>query len=98
MKTAADIYMPCDGKILKINERLEDEPQHISIEAESEGWLMEMEIEDTDQLKDLLDEESYLKYLDTLEDDHWFIIDSHFIFKSPLDIKNPNSNLIILEI
>jgi len=84
VKTAADIYMPCDGKILKINERLEDEPQHISIEAESEGWLMEMEIEDTDQLKDLLDEESYLKYLDTLEDDHWSNRDKIVILYSSL--------------
>ena len=48
VKTAADVYMPCDGKILKVNERLEDEPQHISIAAEEDGWLMEMEIDDVD--------------------------------------------------
>ena len=26
VKTAADVYMPCDGKITKINTNLEDEP------------------------------------------------------------------------
>ena len=39
--------MPCDGKITKVNEVLEDEPQQISIGAEDEGWLMELEIDDT---------------------------------------------------
>ena len=48
VKTAADVYMPCNGKITKVNEALEDEPQHISIAAEEDGWLMELEIEDTD--------------------------------------------------
>lgn len=27
VKTAADVYMPCDGKITKVNEVLEEEPQ-----------------------------------------------------------------------
>ena len=62
--------MPCDGKILKVNEALEDEPQQISIGAEDEGWLMEMEIKDIAQLDNLLDEKAYLEYLETLEDDH----------------------------
>ena len=42
VKTAADVYMPCDGKIIKVNTRLEDEPQHISTTAEEDGWLMEV--------------------------------------------------------
>ena len=42
VKTAADVYMPCDGKITKVNEVLEEEPQQISIGAEDEGWLMEL--------------------------------------------------------
>ena len=62
--------MPCDGKITKVNEVLEDEPQQISIGAEDEGWLMEMEISDFSQLDNLLDEKAYKEYLETLEDDH----------------------------
>ena len=26
VKTAADVYMPCDGTVLKVNAELEDEP------------------------------------------------------------------------
>ena len=64
--------MPCDGKIITVNETLEDEPQAISIAAEEDGWLMEMEIEDTTQLEtNLLDEKTYLEYLENLDEDHW---------------------------
>ena len=69
VKTAADVYMPCDGKITKINETLADEPQAVSINAEVEGWLCELEINDASQLGDLLDEESYKKYVETLDED-----------------------------
>ena len=63
--------MPCDGKIITVNETLEDEPQAISIAAEEDGWLMEMEIEDTTQLEtNLLDEKTYLEYLENLDEDH----------------------------
>ena len=66
VKTAADVYMPCDGKITLINTNLEDEPQAISIGAESEGWLCELEVSNSSQLDSLLDEEAYEKYIQKL--------------------------------
>ena len=62
--------MPCDGKITKVNDVLEDEPQQISIGAEDEGWLMEFEFEDASQMDSLLEEKAYLEYLETLDDEH----------------------------
>ena len=44
VKTAADVYVPCDGRITKVNESLETMPQQLSIGAETEGWLVELEI------------------------------------------------------
>ena len=70
MKTAADVYMPCDGKVVRVNNQLEDEPQKISIAAEDDGWLMEMEINDTAQLDDLLDEYTYMKHVENEKEDH----------------------------
>ena len=69
VKTAADIVMPCDGTVTQINDKLDDEPQHISIAAEAEGWLMEFRIEDSSQLEELLDETAYLEYLKETEDE-----------------------------
>ena len=60
--------MPCNGKIINVNVRLDEEPQHLSIASEEDGWLMEMEIDDIAQLDDLLDEKAYLEFLDTIEE------------------------------
>ena len=69
VKTAADVYMPVDGKISKVNNELEDEPQKISIGAESEGWLIELEISNTSQLDNLLDQAAYDAYLEELKEE-----------------------------
>ena len=61
--------MPCDGKITKVNNALEDEPQQISIGAESEGWLIELELTNTEQVDSLLDEEAYLEYVEKLKEE-----------------------------
>ena len=61
--------MPCDGKITKVNDTLAEEPQAVSINAEVEGWLCEVQIDDVEQLKELLDEESYKAYVESLDED-----------------------------
>jgi len=69
VKTAADVYMPCDGKITKVNTVLEEEPQQLSVGAESEGWLIELEIDNMGQLEKLMDENAYAEYLDKLQEE-----------------------------
>ena len=71
VKTAADVYMPCDGKITKVNTVLEEEPQQLSVGAESEGWLIELEIDNMGQLEKLMDENAYAEYLDKLQEEDW---------------------------
>ena len=70
MKTAAEVYMPCSGKVLKVNSALEDEPQIIGEDAEQNGWLMEMQIDDLAELDELLDADAYTEYLKTVDEDH----------------------------
>ena len=61
--------MPCDGKITKVNDALEDEPQQISIGAESEGWLIELELDNVEQVEGLLDEKAYLEHVEKLKEE-----------------------------
>ena len=55
VKTAADVYMPCEGTITKVNDALEDEPQGLSEAPEADGWLMELEINDCGALDGMMD-------------------------------------------
>ena len=61
------MYAPCDAKITKVNTVLEEEPQQISIGAESEGWLIELEFTNADQLDEMLDEKAYNAYVEKLQ-------------------------------
>ncbi|MCD6474607.1 MAG: glycine cleavage system protein GcvH [Thermoplasmata archaeon] len=59
VKSVGEIYAPCSGKIIAINEKLEDEPGMINESPYDEGWIAEMEVENEEELEDLMDAEQY---------------------------------------
>ena len=59
VKTVSDLYAPCNGKVIEINQKLADEPQLVNSDPYGEGWLIKIEISDTSQLNELLDAEAY---------------------------------------
>lgn len=61
VKSVSEIYSPVTGHISRINESLENSPELVNDSPFDEGWLVEMEIEDSSQLKELLTFEKYLK-------------------------------------
>jgi len=46
VKAASDIYSPVSGKVVKINEALNDAPEIVNESAEDAGWLAWIEIGD----------------------------------------------------
>ena len=63
VKSVSEIYAPISGKIIKVNEKLEDSPELVNKSPYDEGWLVEIEIKNTQEINDLLDSESYKKIL-----------------------------------
>ena len=61
VKSVSEIYAPISGKVIKINQKLEDAPETINSSPYNEGWLVELEIENLKELDELLDAESYKK-------------------------------------
>ncbi|MCD6222860.1 MAG: glycine cleavage system protein GcvH [Thermoplasmata archaeon] len=59
VKSVGEIYAPCSGKIIAINEKLEEEPGIINESPYDEGWIAEMEVENEEELEDLMDAEQY---------------------------------------
>ncbi len=58
--------MPVSGKIIEINEELEDEPELLNKDA-YKNFIMKIEILDESQLDDLLTKEQYEAYIETIE-------------------------------
>jgi len=66
VKAASDIYSPVSGKVVKINEALNDAPEIVNESAEDAGWLAWIEISDEAELKKLMTREQYDEYLKTV--------------------------------
>ena len=66
VKAASDIYSPVSGKVVKINEVLNDAPEIVNESAEDAGWLAWIEISDEAELKNLMTREQYDEYLKTM--------------------------------
>jgi len=61
VKSVSEIYAPISGKIVKINDKLEDTPETVNESPYDDGWLVELEIKDKSEIDNLLDVESYKK-------------------------------------
>lgn len=66
VKAASDLFTPVSGKVIKVNEKLEESPELVNESPYEEGWMIEIEIKDKDELNDLL---SWKEYEKILEDD-----------------------------
>lgn len=59
VKAASDIYSPVTGKIIAVNDSLEDAPQLINEDCYEEGWLFKVAMEDESELDEMMDHEAY---------------------------------------
>ena len=62
VKAASDIYAPISGKIISINEKLEESPELVNESPYGSGWMVLME--PSEDMSALIDAESYKNSLD----------------------------------
>ena len=62
VKAASDIYAPISGKIVSINDKLEESPELINESPYDFGWMVV--IKPDGNLEDLLDSNSYRELID----------------------------------
>ncbi|MBT3255504.1 MAG: glycine cleavage system protein GcvH [Deltaproteobacteria bacterium] len=67
VKAVAELYMPIGGKVIRVNQALEDAPELLNQSPYAEGWIIEIKPEDASQLEAILNKEAYLKMLEGLE-------------------------------
>ena len=59
VKTAADVFSPVSGKVIAINESLQQTPGIVNSDPYGAGWLFRLQIADQSELKKLLDAAKY---------------------------------------
>lgn len=66
VKAASDIYAPVSGKVISVNETLENAPEVVNESAEESGWICVLEMSDPAEVQNLMSRAQYDDYLKSL--------------------------------
>lgn len=59
IKAVSDLYAPISGEVTATNERLFDEPELVNDDPYGDGWMIEIDPEESADIETLLDSEEY---------------------------------------
>jgi glycine cleavage system H protein len=68
VKAVSAVYAPVSGKVVKVNEILEDNPEYINDDPYDVGWLVEIQLSDPSELEGLMDAAAYQAFAAEQED------------------------------
>ena len=63
VKTVSDLYAPISGKVISINEALEDTPDLVNTDPHGEGWLIRMEPSKIEEKEKLMNADEYKTFI-----------------------------------
>ena len=63
VKTVSDLFMPISGKIVEVNESLNDDPENVNSNPYESGWMVKIELSANAATDSLLDSKSYLEMI-----------------------------------
>jgi glycine cleavage system H protein len=63
-KAVSELFSPVTGKVVEVNDPLSDAPETINEDPYEEGWLIQVEVSDPADLKDLMDAAAYQKFIE----------------------------------
>jgi glycine cleavage system H protein len=59
VKTVSDLFMPVSGKVLEINQKLEDNPELVNKDPYGDGWMIKITIDKPEEIDSLLSATEY---------------------------------------
>jgi glycine cleavage system H protein len=67
VKAASEVYAPMAGEVTAVNSDLERAPARVNEDAEGGGWFLKLRIANAAEFSDLMNEEQYKAFLETIE-------------------------------
>lgn len=61
VKTVSELYAPVSGKVVKVNDALNDAPERINESPYEDGWMVVVELSDAGELDKLWSAEKYIQ-------------------------------------
>ena len=66
IKAVSDLYSPVTGKVVESNPALPDDPAQINREPHG-AWMIKIEVSNPSELSDLMDSQTYSKFVESLK-------------------------------
>ena len=64
VKAASEVYSPVSGEVIKTNEDLSVSPELVNEDPIGRGWFFEIKVSNPEELQNLMDEDSYKKFIE----------------------------------
>ncbi|MBU5467262.1 glycine cleavage system protein GcvH [Virgibacillus sp. MSJ-26] len=64
VKTVSELYAPLSGKVVEVNEELEDSPEFVNESPYEKAWMVVIEPSDDSEYDDLLSAEGYQEFVE----------------------------------
>lgn len=62
VKTVSDLFLPVAGRVVAINEALNDDPSLVNTDPYGQGWMVKVELTNPADLDALMDAEAYRQH------------------------------------
>jgi glycine cleavage system H protein len=67
VKAVSDLFSPVTGRVVKVNDPLQDSPEYVNEDPYDDGWLIQVELKDHAELTGLMSAAEYVAFLRELE-------------------------------
>jgi|TARA_Y100000768_G_C23801510_1_gene597433 glycine cleavage system H protein len=64
VKTVADLFAPVSGKVVEINNELEESPDLINSDPYGSGWIIKVSVDSLNEYNNLLSNEDYKDFIE----------------------------------
>ncbi len=63
VKAVSDLFAPLSGTVSRVNTPLNDSPEYVNEDPFDEGWMIEIELSDPDEVEELMDAAAYAEFI-----------------------------------
>ena len=67
VKAAGEVKSPLSGTVIKVNDKLAEQPELVNSDPEGEGWFYQIKADDAQPMEQLMDTEAYQKFVQSLD-------------------------------
>ncbi|GER41008.1 glycine cleavage system H family protein [Striga asiatica] len=70
VKATSDINSPVSGKVVEVNSKLNDSPGLVNASPYENGWIIKVEVKDSNELNNLMNSDQYSKFCEEEDAKH----------------------------